>query len=192
MRPHRFKQLLARENSAGVFEEMAQQAIFGRAEADRLAVAAHAVRGEVHFKPGIIKHFGGQRRAHAAQHRAGADHQLLRAERLGDIIVGAGFKPAQAVVLLAARGQHDDRQVGGGGLAAQAAAQLDSADPLDHPVEHDQVGADLVDQDQRLLAAGGRGDGVAGAGKVELHQVGDGAVVLDQEEPLGPDAHASP
>ena len=37
--------------------------------------------------------------------------QLARAERLGDIIVGAGLEPADAVLFLAARGEHDDRHV---------------------------------------------------------------------------------
>ena len=81
--------------------------------------------------------------------------QLARAERLGHIIVGAGLEAANAVSFLAARGQHDDRNVGGRRAAAQAAADFDAADALDHPVEEDDVGLDLIDQDQRLLAVAG-------------------------------------
>ena len=158
-------------------------------ERDALAVAADAVGGEVHFDPGIVQGFGGEGRADAAQHGAGAGDQFLRAERLGDIIVGAGFEAADAVVLLAARGEHDDRQIGGVGPAAQAAADLDPADPFDHPVEDDQVGLDLVGQDQRFLAVAGARHVVAGAVEVEADQVGKRAVVLDQEQSLG--AHRS-
>ena len=64
-----------------------------------------------------------------------ARHQLARGEGLGDIIVGAGLQAAHAILLLAARGQHDDRHIGGVGHAAQPAAHLDPGQALDHPVE---------------------------------------------------------
>ena len=48
-----------------------------------------------------------------AQHGAHACDQLGRRERLGHEVVGAGLEAAQPVRLLAARRQHDDRQVRG-------------------------------------------------------------------------------
>ena len=63
----------------GIFEEMAEQAVFGRAELDRLAVALHAVGDEVHLEAGIGQRLGGEGRADAAEHRTGARDQLLRA-----------------------------------------------------------------------------------------------------------------
>ena len=42
--------------------------------------------------------------------------------------------------------------------AAQAAAHFDPADALDHPVEQDDVGLHLLDQDQRFLAVAGARD----------------------------------
>ena len=41
--------------------------------------------------------------------------------------------------------------------AAEAAADLDAADALDHPVEHDHVGLHFVDEDQRFFAVAGAG-----------------------------------
>ena len=52
-----------------------------------------------------------------AQHRVDPQHQLARAERLGDVVVGADLEPDDPVGLLAERGQHDDRHV----AAARAA-----------------------------------------------------------------------
>src|SRR5215469_12294960 len=45
--PHRIEQLLAREDAAGALEEEAQQPELGRAEMDRLAGAADAMRREI-------------------------------------------------------------------------------------------------------------------------------------------------
>jgi hypothetical protein len=42
-------------------------------------------------------------------HRGMTDGQFARAERLHDIVVGAAVEPANAVALLTACGQHDDR-----------------------------------------------------------------------------------
>ena len=59
-------------------------------------------------------------RAGAAQQRAHARQQFRHRERLDDVVVGAGREAAHALALLAARGQHDDRQRCG--LAAARAA----------------------------------------------------------------------
>ncbi len=75
--------------------------------------ARHAMRHQVHDDVGIAQRLVGQRRPDAAQHGADAGHELGRRERLGDIVVGAGIEAAHAIALLAARRQHDDRQVGG-------------------------------------------------------------------------------
>ncbi len=61
-------------------------------------------------------------------------------ERLDHVVVGAGGEAAHALALLAARGQHDDRQPLGFGPRAQPAAQLDAGEAGQHPVEHQQVG----------------------------------------------------
>ena len=47
--PNRINQLLARVNPALPFHQMAQQAEFGRAKVQNLAITANAVCGRVHF-----------------------------------------------------------------------------------------------------------------------------------------------
>ena len=61
VRPDRFQQLLARKHPAGMLEEMPQQPEFGRARARPAAVAADAVRGDVHLEAGIAELLGGER-----------------------------------------------------------------------------------------------------------------------------------
>ena len=191
VRPDGLEQLLAREDAAGIFHEMLEQSIFGRPDTEGLVVAAHAVGGEVHLQPGIFELLGGERGAHAAQNRTRAGDQFLGAEGLGDIIVGAGLQPADAVVFLAAGGQHDDRQVGGLLAAAQAAAHLDAADALDHPVEQHEVGDDLLGEDQRLLAVAGARDLIVGALEMIGDEIGQRPVVFHQQQLLVGHRHAS-
>ena len=53
-----------------------------------------------------------------------AHHELAHAERLHDVVVGADLEAEDAVVLVAARGEHEDRGVGHGLVGAQAPAHL--------------------------------------------------------------------
>ena len=81
---------------------------------------------------------------------------------------------ADAVALLAARGQHDHRQALGFRPRADAAAQLDAGEPGQHPVEQHDVGHLLAQADLRLVAAGHA-----------VHLVAFGLEVVAQEEHQG-------
>ena len=78
--------------------------------------------------------------AGAAQHRADARQQFLGAERLGQIIVGAGVEPGHAVGLADARGQHDHRR---GAALAKLSQHFEAIQHGQHHVEDDQVEAAL-------------------------------------------------
>ena len=65
-----------------------------------------------------------------------ARDQLVRAERLGDVVVGAELEPDDAVGFLGARRQHDDRHCGRGRIGAQRVADLEAVDARQHQVEH--------------------------------------------------------
>src|SRR3546814_10285345 len=78
---------------------------FGRPHRDDLAVPHHLVRHRIEFDVGIAQHLAGERGAQAAQHRLDARDEFARAERFGDIIVGAGLEAADAVLFLAARSE---------------------------------------------------------------------------------------
>ena len=89
----------------------------------------------------------------AAQQRPHPRHEFRRRERLHQIVVGAGRKTAHAVALLAARGQHDDRQALRLRPHPQPPAELDAGDRRHHPVEHEKVGSVLLQPDLGLVAA---------------------------------------
>ncbi len=179
--PHRVEQLLAREDTAGMLHEVAQQAKLGGAKMHRLAAADHTVGDQVHDDVGVGKRLVGQRGPDAAQHGADTRHQLGRRERLGDVVVGAGVEAAHAIALLTARRQHDDRQVGGGGLAAQLPANLDPRHQRQHPVEQDEIGRVVLHRGERLLAVIGDRDVEACLLEVVAQQLDQCGLVLDDQ-----------
>jgi CheY-like chemotaxis protein len=82
------------------------------------------------------------------------------------------------------RSGHHDRDVRGRGPAAKTPAYLDAADSLDHPVEKDHVGLDLVCENERFLAIARSRDFVTGTLEMERDQVRQSAIVLDEQEAL--------
>ena len=159
--PDGVQQLFAAEHPTRVLHEVVQQAEFRGTKVDFGARAADAVGDAVDDDVAVVDAVVSQTRTDAAQYGADAGDQLGHRERLGHIVVGAGVEAAHAVRLLAARGQHDDRQVAGLGLAPDAAAHLDARQLGQHPVQQHQIGQPLVDLQHALLAVGGDDDAVA-------------------------------
>ena len=115
---------------------------------------------------------GGRRRAAAAaraQHGLHAADELGDAERLGDVVVGAGLEADDLVELGVLRREHQDVRVA---ERAHAAADLDAVDVGQADVEDDQV--------ERRLQRGGLDGGLPVGGLVDVE------ALLDQQ---GADEH---
>ena len=69
----------------------------------------------------------------------------------------------------------------GSGLPPDAAADLDAGERRQHPVEHHQVGAPLVDHEQRLLAVHGLTHFEAALLQVVAQQREQRRLVLDDQ-----------
>ena len=111
-----------------------------------------------------------------------ARHQLARGERLGDVVVGAQLQAEDLVELLAARRQHDDRDVA---LGADALADLEPVEPGQHQVEHHQVDRLAVDHLEGVVAARGGDHREPGVAQRVLDDGADGLLVLDDEDAVG-------
>jgi hypothetical protein len=88
--------------------------------------------------------------AGAAQQRAHAGDELARAERLGEVVVGAEVEAADAVVLGRLCGEHDDRDVG---VAAHLAAHLLAGQVREHEVEDHDARPERLRQREQVAAA---------------------------------------
>jgi len=115
------------------------------------------------------------------EHRADPRHQLAWRKRLGHIIVRARFQPAHPILFLTARGQHDDRHIGGAVGAAQAAAHLDPRQAFHHPVEQHDVGHIFLRHQQGFLAIDRMGDVEILTLEMPDQQFGQRCVILDQQ-----------
>ena len=117
----------------------------------------------------------------AAQDRADAGDQLAGAERLDHVVVGAEFEAEDAVDLLAASGEHDDRHVGGrSDLAGEVAAVAVGK----HHVEQDHVGSGAL-VGRAGLVEGARDLGVEPLPRQVLEQrLRDALLVLNDQDPL--------
>ena len=124
----------------------------GRSSTDALA-DGHLVPFGVDAQIADLEHLLGRLAGRiAAQDRLDPRDELARVERLGHVVVGAQLQPDDLVHVVAARGEHDDRQVA---LLAQSAAHFPAVELGHHQVEHEQVGLALAHLVERFLAVGG-------------------------------------
>ena len=126
----------------------------------------------------------------AAEDRLDPRRELARRERLRDVVVGADLEPRDAIGLLVARREHDDRHLRAG---ADAAADLEAVDSRQADVEHDEADRVLAQLGDRLLARPEPDDAPAVLLlEVLLDETTDRVVVLDEQEnsPGGARTHA--
>ena len=110
------------------------------------------------------------------QHGPGCARQLAQAVRLDDVVVGAELEADDAVDLLAARGDDDDRHAR---ALAQAAADLEAVDVGQAQVEQDEIGSARL---ERRLPGGGTLDLEAFPLEPFDERLGDRVLVLDDQE----------
>ena len=121
---------------------------------------------------------GRRRIARAAQDRIHPRDQFARAERLCHVIVAADLKSENAVDLLVAGRQEQDRRIR---RLPDLAADFEAVHLRHADVEHDEFVDFAVELAQRLLAVLRGGNRHSGFFKREAHDVTDMRVVIDDE-----------
>src|SRR5438034_1613155 len=110
---------------------------------------AYATSRKRHAKSRFTAPIAGTLRAGPAEQGLDPGGQLARAERLDQVVVGAGREAALDVGLLRPRGQHDDHHVGGAGIRAQHPAHVQPGHARHGHVEHGDVRDPVVRGRQR-------------------------------------------
>jgi len=182
--PHLVQQLRARVGAFGVGHEEMQQAIFGRTDLDLRVAGIHAVRGAIDAQAADLDRTRAAIGLGAAQHRLDPRNQFACRERLDHVIIDTGFEPVDAIHFLAARGQHDDRHLGGAFLCAQAPRQFQPRHAGQHPVQQDQVRRRVADRRQRGARIGGLDDLHVRLAQREGDHVADRSFVFDDQYAL--------
>ena len=111
-----------------------------------------------------------------------AQVELLEAERLRQIVVGAEAEALDAILLAAERGQKDHRHERQLGARAQRAHQRPAVELGHHHVGDDEIGPELIGAHQPLFAVAGRGDGVAALLQQRRDHAEDPRVVVHDED----------
>jgi len=107
--------------------------------------------------------------------------KFARAERLGDVIVGAGFEGSDEVVFVAAGGEHDDGQALKQRVLTDIGENLKSGDAGKHGIEEEEVWSGLIQGGAAGEAVGGIGDLETGFFEFVADEHNDVGVVLDDE-----------
>ena len=188
----RIEQLLAGQDRAGVAGERAQQADLARGEPAGDRAVARVEREAAadlvdRHAPGREGQDPRRDRARARPVRAPQDgrdprRQLVRVERLGEVVVGAHPQAGDPLGVGALRRGDEDRDVGRGPDRLEDRL---AAEPGQHQVEDDEVdrrGVDGVDRLDRGTAVADHRDGVAVPLEVEAQQVAKARFVLDDQD----------
>ncbi|CAM2158050.1 exported hypothetical protein [Paraburkholderia tropica] len=187
--PHLIEQLRAAVHALRMRHEEVQQTELGRAEIEldlrAFGVRRDAVRGRVELETVDGDHVFRELRRAAAQDRLDARHQFLRRKRLRDVVVGADFEAKHLVLLVAARGQHDDRNMLRALVVAQIAREIDARLARQHPVEQDEVGQHVADQVLRLFRVVRANRAMTRVLQVHGNQLGNRGLIFDDENAAG-------
>src|SRR5206468_4025503 len=107
--------------------------------------------------------------------------ELPRRKRLRQVVVGTELQTLDLVFLEAARGEHDDRQVG---LLPDLLQDAEAVAPRKREVEDDEVRPVGVDHRQRFVAVGrlDRGHILAREGERAPYERSDVRLVVDDQD----------
>ena len=116
------------------------------------------------------------------QERPHACNELADAERLGEIVVGAGLETQHLVGLLAPRRQHENRHGAVHRVAPDGAAERHTVEAWQHDVEDEQVEEPPTRFGEAVASVRDGDDIQPLQPEVEADEVADVGVVLHQED----------
>ncbi len=146
-----------------------------------LVVTRFAARSMV--KSGVLMVGASSPAARAAQRGAHPGQQLVHAERLGHVVVGAGIQSGHFLGLFGTGGQHDDRD---GRPAAQPTNHVDAVDVRQTEVDDNQIRLPLGGEVQAGTTILGDLNVVAARLEVHPQRAAELGLVVDHQHGVHP------
>ena len=159
---------------------------FGVSSSSRPARVARRARSSTSSSPARKGPFGAAERRRAPHDRADPGDQLAQPVRLDDVVVGAELEPHDAVGLLPAGGQDDDRDAR---ALAELPADVEAVDVRQAQIEQDKVRGRGF---EGAFARGDARDVVALTLEPGHERVGNGVLVFDDQDVHMPSVDAAP
>ena len=179
------------EDAVGVHDEGLEELVLGGGEVDGLAgasdLAALEVDGEVAGAEDGLGAGGGA--GGVAEGDADAGDELVHAEGLGEVVIGAEGEGLDLGGFGVSGGEDND---GGGANLADAADDLDAVEVGEAKVEEDDVGGALAEGIEGVAGGAGDLDVVAVAGEAAAEGLDNLGVVFDDEDAGAFRRHALP
>ena len=176
--PHRLADAVVGEDLAGAAAQKLHQAVFVGGQMHRLALDGHQVLIIIDGERPGGKGGGAGSGTGPAQRRPDACQQLRRAERLGDIVIGAAVQGGHLFAFLGAGRNHNDRQ---GVPLPQLPQKLQPVGVRQSEIQQQHLVFRPVQRRTGLCRTGGHLHGVAVALQHRLHKITDGKLVLHDQ-----------
>jgi len=181
--PDGVEELVAREDAVGARGQIVEQAKFERTQRHGLAGMADAVGSRVDREASDFDDARGiDGRLGATKQSLDAGDELSRAERLGNVIVGAHFEADDAVGFVAARGEHQDGQAIQRFVLADFAADVQAGHFREHEIEQEKIGRRFFQGREAAGAVEGGVDLKTLVGEVVADEFDNVAIVFNDED----------
>ena len=182
--PYGFEEVPARLNASATLGERHEETILGRRKLHVLAVHCNTMRAAVDLKCPDAKDVSRllRRLGDAPENCPDAQHELLRAERLGQVVIGAERESANTILLLFPRREHEHGDIARCIVGSQLLEHVVAGHAGEHQVEHDQNRVLLPRLCDRVRAAGRRRNAVPGLYEVERHEGRNIRLVVHDEQ----------
>lgn len=173
--PDRRHQIGAQCQLCRIAHEAGKQVEFGAGQCDlRLSHATDAAM-QVQRQPSMFQPRRRSRAAGAFQDGLDPRDQFARAEGFCDVIIRTQFQPQNAVDLIVAGGQEQDRHIGTG---ADATAGFEPVHMRQAHIQNDQIGCLTRGQGQSSGAVGRDDHRMTGAFQREANQIAQPGIVM--------------
>ena len=175
------------QDSAGIAQEMFEQAEFFRRERDFYFIDGDFVSCEIHDEIAIAIVGRAVVRFPLKPSKEGLDagDQGLGAEWFGDVVVGSQFQADDGVRFLGFGGQHDDGEHRGLWSRSKAFTDFEAVDLGQHQIEDDQIGFLLFHLPEAFHAGLGQDGPKAFFLQIEFDQLENVVLVFNDEDFLG-------
>ena len=175
------EQGFAVEHLAAAFHERNHEPEFEGGEIQFAASEPHLEAAAVKFEGTHAEFLAGFARAGLLDEQLQAQNEFARAERLGQVVIGAQFQASHALLGTRFGGEHDNGNLRGRFRRADLPADIFAPHLGDHQIEHDGGGKFFPRHPQPGHAIARLEHVVALSAKVQAEQVEDVGFVLDDQ-----------